>query len=643
MAQNPLSITSAIEPDHPLFLYPPLDSSKNEIRLLRLLQPSPIRPATAGDLPKCEMFTVCLDGIDNITFSAVSYVWGNPMCTKEIIVNSRHMLIAQNLYSFLVHAQRKLDLVLWIDALCINQEDLAEKTIQIQKLKAIFDRASNVLAWLGPCEDSGCQSSCHKNGHSGLRWLNAFGEEVRKSKSESGISSLTRRLEEELKSGTIPLDAVTEIWENTIWTRAWCVQELARLKVNVFMGPHLARTARLWTNLHLAYRFLYYDGRLKAMSDLFPSADGRVFFAADTFFPIFAGTNLKANDGSPTTALLEWLWMSRQYLQATDPRDRVFAILSLTKDVDDLGVIPDYSQSCERVYMDVARALYRKDATVLFHAIIGPKNIALPSFVPDWTSELPQRSIRGSHRRRFGENFLAGGPSIPQAIVNAAGTQLQVSGIVVDSVSFVADCEPEPEGVNNGVVAYEKHLAWALACAKRLAMVEVVYAEYFHKLGLRSIYGTAGEVEFALAHAVTAFSYQRDAGANSAADQSRRKEVDDILAGYRFWKTPTLDLISPEEADKFWASSKVTFLQSLAVVSGRRPFITSRGYIGLGPGNLEAGDLVCILLGFEVPVVLRRLDGDRFTIMNEAYVYGIMQGEFLKGDDVPSFRSFTLE
>jgi hypothetical protein len=58
-------------------------------------------------------------------------------------------------------------------------------------------------------------------------------------------------------------------------------------------------------------------------------------------------------------------------------------------------------------------------------------------------------------------------------------------------------------------------------------------------------------------------------------------------------------------------------------------FITTKGYIGLGPGTMYPGDLVCILFGGITPFILRA-NGDHYALVGEAYVHGLMDGEAIR-------------
>lgn len=72
-------------------------------------------------------------------------------------------------------------------------------------------------------------------------------------------------------------------------------------------------------------------------------------------------------------------------------------------------------------------------------------------------------------------------------------------------------------------------------------------------------------------------------------------------------------------------------------IHSRRLFLSDKGYVGLAPDDAQTGDVVCILFGALVPFVLREKVGRRqYQLIGEAYVYGIMDGEFLAtGDTVP--------
>jgi hypothetical protein len=62
----------------------------------------------------------------------------------------------------------------------------------------------------------------------------------------------------------------------------------------------------------------------------------------------------------------------------------------------------------------------------------------------------------------------------------------------------------------------------------------------------------------------------------------------------------------------------------------RRPFLSSKGYVGLAPDHVQEGDLIVIFFGGKFPYIIRKTDDGRFIFIGEAYVHGIMYGEFIE-------------
>ena len=128
----------------------PLPPGNNRIRLLRLM---PNRIETA-DI-KCELFHYSLEP-DNSThlYDALSYVWGNPNETVDIVVNEHVLGVTKNLHAALVQLRdHSLERIIWIDALCIDQDNDEEKMQQIHFMARIYGQANRVIVWLGNAED----------------------------------------------------------------------------------------------------------------------------------------------------------------------------------------------------------------------------------------------------------------------------------------------------------------------------------------------------------------------------------------------------------------------------------------------------------------------------------------------------------
>ncbi|KAF2764362.1 hypothetical protein EJ03DRAFT_282244, partial [Teratosphaeria nubilosa] len=126
------------------FLHTPLDPSKREIRLLVMRSPHGWRRYLSEHI-HCTLSVHSLGSAPSYT--ALSYVWGNPKKRKRIYVNGRRAYITQNLFEALeqLYDLEYRDQVFLVNALCINQDDLEERKNQVKFMADIYRRAT--LGW----------------------------------------------------------------------------------------------------------------------------------------------------------------------------------------------------------------------------------------------------------------------------------------------------------------------------------------------------------------------------------------------------------------------------------------------------------------------------------------------------------------
>jgi hypothetical protein len=125
----------------------PIPSASRSIRVLQV-QAEPDN-AKEGDIIECALSTVDLDARPHYT--ALSYVWG-PGATgsHQLVCNGVHLAVTENSHSALWHLRKKLgSFSIWIDAVCIDQENIREKEQQIPLMGAIYANAHEVYIWLG--------------------------------------------------------------------------------------------------------------------------------------------------------------------------------------------------------------------------------------------------------------------------------------------------------------------------------------------------------------------------------------------------------------------------------------------------------------------------------------------------------------
>lgn len=88
---------------------------------------------------------------DQPKYEALSYVWGSPNASLSIEVNGCQFFVTKNLEAALkqFRPHSSTPRILWIDAICISQSDMNERTPQVQQMDAVYRGAKNVLVWLG--------------------------------------------------------------------------------------------------------------------------------------------------------------------------------------------------------------------------------------------------------------------------------------------------------------------------------------------------------------------------------------------------------------------------------------------------------------------------------------------------------------
>lgn len=131
-------------------LYVDLDNSIQQVRVLD------IYPATSfEDEIQCNLSTISLQDTQRKQYEALSYVWGKETSEQPVWVNGHSCTVTKNLEIALRYLRFKdAPRTIWVDALCINQADLEERTAQVAFIQVVYTDASRVLVWLGEATDA---------------------------------------------------------------------------------------------------------------------------------------------------------------------------------------------------------------------------------------------------------------------------------------------------------------------------------------------------------------------------------------------------------------------------------------------------------------------------------------------------------
>jgi len=291
-----------IPPSRNPYVNVPLNLGRKNIRLVTL------KPGDASGSIDCALQSYALDD-ECPSYVALSYAWGAKERYGVIQINGSSFPVGRNLWHFLnqMRVQRQ-DVVLWIDAICIDQSNVFEQNHQVRMMREIYTQAYCVWIWLGEADDA--TSSDVAMQYLGTRV--AF----------NGKDINPKKLWNAPKA-----KAVLGLCEKEYWRRIWIVQEVLLAKeVQIMCGHHCIQ----WTKLQQ----LLAD--LQAISDRGRSLHV-VGVPAVLDSPAAVIVRAKAQwhgDPQPLTLLLE------QYHKqhSTDVRDKVYALHGLASDSDTIPI-----------------------------------------------------------------------------------------------------------------------------------------------------------------------------------------------------------------------------------------------------------------------------------------------------------------
>ncbi|KAI0886291.1 HET-domain-containing protein [Annulohypoxylon maeteangense] len=478
------------------------------------------------------------------SYDALSYTWGDLQKTNEIAVDGQALGITRNLYMALVKLRSPTESrCLWIDAICIDQGNVQERNHQVQMMKRIFSTASSVIVWLGD-SDGNVRDTL---------------EMILKCSWSRGKKNLFNYPKEALQG-------LEELFKRTWWKRIWIIQEVVAARELVVL---LGDTIFPWMMLvNLCRAIQVAEFLLHPMASMIRSCGYQKFTVLDHF---------RRNKAMP---LVRFVHCTQDY-QATDSRDKLYALLGMASDVTSDDIIPDYTKPVQEVFLDLVRFMVsnRYDLDIISSGRFVDSNSTTPSWLPDWRG---LNTLRPLNSEEVGGHFY-----------RASGN----THAVVDMAEFPSSLTAE---------------GW---------MVDTI---------------TCFDDVIELAH-VSPSTIQRW--------QSIAKENIDITMMSLFWRTIVMDKdhLGNQASVSFGRifddfikrpdtiRSRLVQHFSDAVtraVLGRRFFITKGGRMGLGPPEIQPKDQIAILKGCHVPLVLRQA-GDYMIVIGEVYVSALMNGELV--------------
>ena len=572
-------------------------------------------PGEVGEEIHVTLRNVTLDPASPPSYEALSYSWGSAqdtlpihVATEEIAKQAVHrsldlsesilessnpdgfprdsfrgvpyssLDVTRNLAVALRHLRYEREpRVLWIDAICINQQDVHERSAQVERMGDIYRSARQTTVWLGPGLDDRClaiETLDHLASKFTVDWdtHTVFG---------LGENRDDVHIEKALRINIQQLSSIEQLLERAWFERLWVWQEV-----------RLARSAVVVCGL----RFLHWDQFRTACFSL-----GRWGYLGSLLYDRISG--FFSYESSKTQAsypsLFLNLWKSRR-CKCSDQRDRIHALANVSR-------LPR-SQSPE--YQPILRPDYSKDVGCVFQDFVlweieGSHGLRIllycdlhealpnvPSWVPNLPASIPNRNI----------HHLSATRDTRALALHDGNGVLEVTGAFVSPIGKIIDVESLKEGWSYDDFCGE---------IRRLVTVISGSAE-------NNIYPTG----VGLAEAFCRMIY-----ANIFADS-----FDPILSGLALFQDAfdELSRVVDQSGDKSTASNVKIYLRDRELRS-RKFLTTSDGYMGLAPLGARPGDQVSVLLGCPAPMVLRPTDDGCFEVVGYCYIHGYGDGEALFG------------
>lgn len=325
------------------FRYRPLDPQRPSFRLLKLLKGNTIEI-------ECEIFHDSIS--DHATpYEALSYTWGCTDLVMCIKLNRKKLWITENLYAALQCLRyHDRDRVLWIDAVCIDQSNLEERSQQVQEMGMIFSFAKQVIFWLGrPTADAvlllDALSELETKIVSCTR-EDLIGNDVQRKKLWSSAQSTANGRDCDESSRQRQRAGLQSLLRRPWFRRVWILQEVAKAQSAVVCSGMWSISAHIFA---LAPSLLDVDTDTHVQSIL----------------NIMPGP-ARANSWWSRERDLFNLLLKFRASKATDMRDMVFALIGMsTEPADHPLLCVDYNKPLPEVLHNTLRYWFQSPAILL--------------------------------------------------------------------------------------------------------------------------------------------------------------------------------------------------------------------------------------------------------------------------------------
>lgn len=621
------------------YTYQPLHGSGKEarIRLLALLPDS--KSGTPPPPLRCSISNVSISAL--LPFEALSYTWGDEPAQAELeILGGGSLHIKKNLHEALVHLRLEdQPRLLWVDAICIDQESNTDKNQQIPLMRQIYQNAREVVIWLGKASETTDAALALIP-----LTLRAVDEDAAAGRQRN--LALAYERPDYFPSVADPRwGHLRTVLERPWFHRAWIVQEAAvARKATIMHGDSLIDLDDLLKAIMYLVRsnlqILLFGGVVE-IGRLLGLVSTRAAFARQKAMP------------SPLA-----LFLQQKGSLSSEPRDKIFAFHGLFEPGSFGAVVsrPDYDLTCAEVYTRVAVELLKKSRNLDILSVPRPPSptAKLPTWVPDWGADLCATLILTQVSDVPGHQplFRASGDSVYDPIFLEGDTKLLLKGHVFDTIHLITPRFEVPQQLlyEEALKAPEKNavanlrVMWSFESVafKAVPGVDIMRyprtGEFQSEAYWQTLLGGCNErLKPVMARAMSEYWAEMLPIRERVLRGEDAESLVLAFAAEHMKKSAKMYETNPEAYAKtaFVDPMQTVFKMARGFYAFRSMFKTKTGYIGLAPQDAQVGDRVAIVQGGKLPVVIRPRrrgnggnaeDEREWELVGESYVHGTTDG-----------------
>ncbi|KAH7088077.1 HET domain-containing protein [Paraphoma chrysanthemicola] len=568
-------------------------------------------------------------------YYCLSYTWGTQSEDVEIHIDKQKLFVRPSLVDTLHRLQDlaangsssdlKVEWV-WIDRICVNQDDVEERSEQVKYMGTIYSQGIRTIIWAGNDQD-GCTAAWELIDQIYDLCLS----ENPQAKYLADIPLRMYSDQNHEKSRLPPWN--DKLWEHlrrlfTLpwFTRTWIIQEVALSAKDpvILHGKHM----HSWERLGWSASWLRRNGylRLSQIPDQLQNCD--------TISNIRRSRELWRLDALIATTSVKF--------KSSDQRDKIYGLLGLAAENRGIGGLPialspDYKLEVWEVYTKVVIYFLREYRSLsmltMASGIWGDKARAqhtyqyplLPSWVPNWSDCCVSNS---EHTKGFswlfysatGDATRLGFPEhsdasagLPATILDSCHESvLRLNGLSADSIVSAVPFNEESQVTEQESILTAWKLAVQSPCKTKaseriVSFIKASTAEQ-HRLSGRSAEQIQADGAAYLLNILAMDILQEKETVSQSGNQEMLEALKTISNG----------------------GDQASYLSLARNFCHNRSFVvTENGRVGIGPLGTRPGDLVAVIFGGGVPYIIRQ-EGSSFLVVGETYIYGLMSGEAIE-------------